>query len=93
MAIIEVQGITDEVVQKLEQRAAANSRTIESEARHILEEAAAPDVDMAQKQAEFRALARKLREKTKGRRPAPPAEVIVRFDRDHGHRDGSCDWS
>ena len=53
--------------------------------RHILECAA--DDDMAAKRARFLEASRRLREKTKGREHTP-AEVLIREDRDRGHRDG-----
>ena len=93
MTSIEVKGLSEEVVERLEKRASANNRSLEDEIRHILEEAVGRDINMAERQAEFQTLARKLRAKTKGHRPSPPAEVIIRHDRDHGHKDGSCDWS
>jgi plasmid stability protein len=74
----------------LESRAASNNRSLESEARHILEEASIA-IDMSQRQAEFRALSRKLRERSTVRPQSSPSEVIIRYDRDHSHRDGSCD--
>ena len=91
MVTIKVEGLDQSVMERLESRAASNNRSLESEARHILEEASIAAIDMSQRQAEFRALSRKLRERTKGRSQSPPSEVIIRYDRDHGHRDGSCD--
>ncbi len=57
---------------------------LEGEARHILQCAA--DDDMAAKRVRFLQASDRLREKTRGRKQTP-AEVLIREDRDHGHRD------
>ncbi len=85
MAAINVRQLDDEVVARLKQRASSNNRSLEGEVRHILECAA--DDDMAAKRARFLEASRRLREKTKGREHTP-AEVLIREDRDRGHRDG-----
>ena len=46
----------------------------------------AAEDDMAAKRASFLAMAVRLRRKTEGRRHTP-AEVLIREDRDHGHRE------
>ena len=84
MAAINLRQLDDELVDRLKQRASSNNRSLEGEARHILECAA--DNDMATKRARFLAASRRLREKTRGRKHTP-AEVLIREDRDHGHRD------
>ena len=63
MVTIKVEGLDQSVMERLESRAASNNRSLESEARHILEEASIAAIDMSQRQAEFRALSRKLRER------------------------------
>ena len=85
MAAINVRQLDDDVVARLKQRASSNNRSLEGEVRHILECAA--DDDMAAKRARFLEASRRLREKTKGREHTP-AEVLIREDRDRGHRDG-----
>ena len=85
MAAINVRQLDDDVVARLKQRASSNNRSLEGEVRHILECAAADD--MAAKRARFLEASRRLREKTKGRKHTP-AEVLIREDRDRGHRDG-----
>ena len=84
MATINVRQLDDGVVERLKRRAALNDRSLESEARHILKDAA--EDDMAAKRASFLAVADRLRRKTEGRRHTP-AEVLIREDRDHGHRE------
>ena len=84
MATINVRQLDDDVVERLKRRAALNDRSLESEARHILKDAA--EDDMAAKRASFLAMADRLRRKTDGRRHTP-AEVLIREDRDHGHRE------
>ena len=87
MATIEVQGLTDEVVEKLERRAAANQRSIEDEVRHILEAAASQEA--RGKNDKFKARVHKI---WQGIEPHPqiPAEDLIRLDRDGadelGHR-------
>ena len=84
MATINVRQLDDDVVKRLKRRASSNNRSLEGEVRHILECAA--DDDMAPKRARFLEASRRLREKTRGRKHTP-AEVLIREDRDHGHRD------
>ncbi|MDE0178342.1 MAG: hypothetical protein OXP36_07065 [Gammaproteobacteria bacterium] len=84
MAAINVRQLDDDVVDRLKQRASSNNRSLEGEVRHILECAA--DNDMAAKRARFLAASDRLREKTRGRQQTP-AEVLIREDRDRGHRD------
>ena len=52
--------------------------------RHILECAA--EDDMAAKRTAFLAVSDRLRQKTEGRAHTP-AGVLIREDRDHGHRE------
>lgn len=85
MATINVRRLDDDVVARLKRRASSNNRSLEGEVRHILELAA--DDDMAARRAAFLEMSTRLRQRTKGRRQTP-AEVLIREDRDHGHRDG-----
>lgn len=84
MATINIRRLDDEVVQSLKRRAAGNNRSLEGESRYILERAVRDD--MSEKRASFRSLAAVLRRKT-GRRPQTPSEILIRQDRDTGHRD------
>ena len=84
MATINVRQLDEDVVERLKRRAALNDRSLEGEARHILKDAA--EDDMAAKRASFLAMADRLRLKTEGRMHTP-AEVLIREDRDHGHRE------
>ncbi len=84
MATINVRQLDDDVVDRLKRRASSNNRSLEGEVRHVLECAA--DDDMAAKRAAFRETMKRLRPLTEGRKHTP-AEVLIREDRDHGHRD------
>ena len=55
---------TNETVRRLKRRAADNNRSLESEARHILEQAAGDD--MAEKTRAFLDLSRRMRRQTAG---------------------------
>ena len=83
MPTVNVRQLDDHVVQRLKRRAAANNRSLESEARHIL--SAAAEDDMAMKRKSFQELAVKLRRGTKGR-VQTPSEILIREDRESGHR-------
>ena len=87
MATIHITDLDDEVVEKLKDRSLLSQRSLEGEARHILEEAV--DFRSEQERVEriraFRELSRKLREETKGTSQTP-SEVLIRQDRDSGHR-------
>ncbi len=83
MATVNVRQLDDHVVQRLKRRAAANNRSLESEARHIL--SAAAEDDMAMKRKSFQELAAKLRRGTQGR-VQTPSEILIREDRESGHR-------
>ena len=82
MATVLIRQLDDEVVRRLEQRAAGNGRTLESEVRHILEQAAGDD--MEEKRRAFRELSKKMRELTSDR-PHTPSHILIREDRDSGH--------
>lgn len=82
MGTVYVRRLDDDVVRRLKRRAADNNRSLESEARHILERAA--EDGMTERTRSFAALAKHLRGKT-GDVPQTPAEVLVREDRDSGH--------
>ena len=83
MPTVNVRQLDDHVVQRLKRRAAANNRSLESEARHIL--SAAAEDEMAMKRKSFQELAVKLRRGTKGR-VQTPSEILIREDRESGHR-------
>ncbi len=82
MATLNVRKLDEGVVEKLKRRAAENNRSLESEARHILEKAT--EDNMAERMRAFRARARELRKSTRGTRQVP-SELIIREDRDFGH--------
>ena len=84
MVTINVRRLDEDVVARLKRRASLNNRSLEGEVRHILECAA--DDNMAAKRAAFLEASARLRQKTRGRKQTP-AEVLIREDRDHGHRD------
>lgn len=83
MATINVRQLDDDVVRRLKRRAADNHRSLEGEVRNILKEAV--EDDMPARRASFRDLAARLRRETGGR-PQTPSEVLIREDRDSGHR-------
>ncbi len=85
MATINVRQLDDGVVRRLKRRAAGNDRSLEGEVRHVLR--GAVEDDMAARRASFRTLAARLRRKTEGRAQTP-SEVLIREDRDSGHRVG-----
>ena len=60
MAEVLVRRLDDEIVRRLRQRAAENNRSLESEARHILEQAAYEN--MEEKTRAFRELSKRLLE-------------------------------
>jgi plasmid stability protein len=82
MGTIHVRRLDDEVVARLKRRAAENNRSLESESRHILKQAA--EDGMSEKVRTFRALAKRLRKQT-GDQPQTPSHILIREDRDSGH--------
>ncbi len=83
MATINVRRLDDVVVERLKQRAAENKRSLEGEVRHLLEVAARDDLEA--RRAAFRVLSAEFRRETAGR-PQAPSEILIREDRDSGHR-------
>ena len=79
MGTVNVRRLDDEVVSRLKRRAAENNRSLESEARHILEQAV--EDGMAEKIRAFRDLSHKLRRQISGL-PQTPAHILIREDRD-----------
>lgn len=84
MVTINVRRLDVQVVNRLKQRAALSNRSLEGEVRHILNTAA--EDNMTFRRATFLEVSRNLRQKTRGSRQTP-AEVLLREDRDRGHRD------
>ena len=82
MGTVHIRRLDDEVITRLKRRAADNSRSLESETRHILEQAAYGG--MEEKMRSFRILSRKLRRQDKT--PQTPSEDLIREDRDRDHR-------
>ena len=72
------------MVRRLKRRASLKNRSLESEVRHILENAA--EDDMASKRVSFLAVSDRLRQKTRGR-VHTPSELLIREDRDRGHHE------
>ena len=83
MATINVRRLDDGVVRRLKQRAAGNNRSLEGEARHILE--GAVEGDISAKRASFLALTARLRRGAEGHAQTP-SEALIRKDRETGHR-------
>lgn len=83
MATINVRQLDDDLVQTLKRRAVKNNRSLEGEVRHILQRVVTDD--LTEKCATFLALAARLRLETEGTAQTP-AEILVREDREHGHR-------
>ena len=83
MATLNVRRLDEKVVAKLKRRAAENNRSLEGEARHILEKSV--EDDMPERMRAFRARARELRELTRGTKQTP-SEILIREDRDRGHK-------
>ena len=84
MGTVHVRRLDDDVVKRLKLRAAANNRSLEGEARHILEQAA--EYSMEEKVRAFREMSQRFRRET-GEVPQTPSHVLIREDRESGHRD------
>ena len=84
MGTVHVRRLDDEVVKRLKLRAAANNRSLEGEARHILEQAAEYTVE--EKVRAFRAMSERFRKET-GQVSQTPSDVLIGEDRESGHRD------
>ena len=82
MGTVHIRRLDDEVVRRLKRRAAENNRSLESESRHILEQAAYGG--MAEKIKTFRTLSRRLRRQT-NTLPQTSSVVLIRDDREIGH--------
>jgi len=74
MAEILVRGLEPAVVQRLKKRAKAHGRSLQAEAKGILEQAATLDMDSA------RALIERIRRKL-GRKRMPDSTLDIRRDR------------
>ena len=83
MGSVHVRRLDDGVVERLKRRAAENNRSLEGEVRHILEQAA--EYGMSEKARRFGAMVKRLRTGTVGH-PQTPSHVLIREDRDSGHR-------
>lgn len=75
-AQLHVRNLDDDIVIRLKRRAARHGRSVEAEHREILRQALASEVE-----ADFDALAAKLRALT-ARRRQTPSEVLLRESRD-----------
>ena len=82
MATVHIRRIDEGVVALLKARAAENKRSLEAEARHILESAVIEDT--SSKLSSFRELAAQLRKQT-GIRRQTPSQFLVSRDQETGH--------
>ncbi len=82
MATVHIRRVKDDVVARLKARAAFNNRSLEAEAREILERAVHDDT--LSKLHAFREHAVTLRRQTPGRSQTP-SQFLVRRDRETGH--------
>ena len=81
-ATVHVRRLDDETLNRLKRRASENNRSLESEARHILQQAVSEG--MAEQVGAFRTLSRNLRQQ-QGGPSQTPGYVLIREDRDGGH--------
>ena len=84
MATITVRRLDDAVWRRLKARAEANGRSVESEVRRILGRAVEDDMDS--KRRSFLARVEELRTEMTAMGPQTPSEILIREDRDRGHR-------
>ena len=84
MATINVRRLDQEVVRLLMQRAALSNRSLESEARYILECVAADDLKTRRRT--FLDLVGRLGHADGTKRVHTPSEALNREDREGGHR-------
>lgn len=82
MGSLKVRGLDDGAIERLKRRAAENGRSMEGEARHILEQAV---LDKAERRRSFIELADRLRKETEGTYQTP-SWVLIREARDSDHR-------
>ena len=82
MATANVRRLDQDVAERLKRRAAVDHRSLESEVRHPL---SAAEDQKAVKQKSFGELAARLRHRTLDR-DQTPSEILIRKDRDSGHR-------
>jgi plasmid stability protein len=80
---LHIRLLDQEVVRQLKRRAAENNRSLEGEIRHILEQATLDR--MPEMRRAFLTLTKGLRKHSVGR-PQTPSQILVREDRDAGHR-------
>ena len=83
MATINVRQLDDDMVRRLERRAAASKRSPEGEVGRILVRAV--EDDMSSKRGSFPALAVRLRRETEASAQTP-SEALIRDDRERGYR-------
>ena len=93
MANITVMGLTDEFVERLERKAAANQRSVADEVLHILEQAVGPDqAERAARMKEAADELQRLRERQRQWQQErgvnveeKPGWMLIREDRDSDH--------
>ena len=86
MVTINVRRLDEDVVERLKRRASSNNRSLEGEARHILQCAA--DDDMAAKRATFLEASARLRGKDQGSQADPGGSADSARTATAAHRDG-----
>lgn len=84
MATINVRRLGEDVIERLKLRASLNNRSLEGEARHILQCAVEDDIQV--KRVAFLKTMDQIAALTSGNQHTP-AEELIREDRDRGHRD------
>lgn len=82
--VINMRRLDDEVVRRLKQRSAISIRSLKSKARHMLESDAADDLETRRRT--FLELVARLQHAGQSQRVQTPSEVLIRKDRDGGHR-------
>ena len=93
MATITVTGLTDEFMERLGRKAAANDRPLEEEVLHILKQAVEPDQEervarmkeAAEELARFRKKVSQQQQERGVKADDKPSWLIIREDRDSDH--------
>ena len=85
MGTLNVRRLDDDVLRRLKLRAAENNRSLEGEARHILEQAVLSAPGLSDRRRSFIELAARLRSETEGTYQTPGA-LLIREDRDSDYQ-------
>lgn len=86
MEKITIRNISKETLDGLRILALNSQRSLDAEVRHILESAVENQVQMAAKRTKFLEASLKFLKETEGC-TFTPSELLIRHDRDHGHRE------